>query len=122
MSVIQLLKKLRDGYVIRQVRNIHFPAFQPSPTVREKVRFSGRVQKIGFRLEIYELAKRLDLVGWVRNNKDKSVEAELQGEQGKIEFLISFMKGLKRASVRQVLREKLPLKEEAGFTLIKEEV
>ncbi len=122
MSVIQLLKKLRDGYVIRQVRNIHFPAFQPSPTVRENVRFSGRVQKIGFRLEIYELAKRLDLVGWVRNNKDKSVEAELQGEQGKIEFLISFMKGLKRASVRQVLREELPLKEEAGFILIKEEV
>ncbi len=121
MSFIHQLKKIRDGYVIRQVKNTRLPDFPPSPTIRERIKFTGRVQKVGFRLEIYEFSKRLNLTGWVKNTKDKNVEAELQGEGSKIEFLIGFMKALKRASVREVKREELPLQEEGGFTLIKGE-
>lgn len=117
MSIIHYLKQIRDGYVINQVKNITLPGFQPSPTIRERVKFSGRVQKVGFRLEVYELAKRLELSGWVQNTKDKNVEAELQGEQKKIEYLINYMKSLKRASVRKVIREQQPVREESGFVI-----
>lgn len=117
MSMMHYLKSIRDGYVIKQVKNIELPAFQSSPTIRERIKFSGRVQKVGFRLEIYELAKRLELSGWVQNTKDKNVEAELQGQQEKIEFLIRFMESLKRASVRKVIRSQQPIREESDFVI-----
>ena len=79
------------------------------------------MQRVGFRLEIYELAKRLNLTGWVKNRDDKTVEAEIQGENEKIIFLINHLKSLKRASVRSVAMEEIPIVDgEAEFNLIKE--
>ncbi len=54
---------LRDGYVVNQVKSIKLPAFKASPIVRKRIILSGRVQKVGFRLEIYDLAKRLNITG-----------------------------------------------------------
>jgi acylphosphatase len=103
------------------VKNINLPYFSPSPTVRKRVVFSGRVQKVGFRLEIIELAMRLNLTGWVKNRNDKSVECELQGEIMKIMFLIDYMKSLKRASVHDVvINEMLTVNDDTDFCLIKE--
>lgn len=114
---------MREEYVINQVKQIQLPSFQPSPIYRKKVIFSGRVQNVGFRLEIFELAKRLELMGWVKNRDDKNVEAEIQGENEKIEFLIEFMKSLKRASVREIQIDDLSIaKEEKGFNIEKGEV
>lgn len=45
-----------------------------------KVRFWGRVQRVGFRRFILDLAQSFRVVGWVRNNPDGSVEAFIQGE------------------------------------------
>ena len=109
MRFIDYIKKLRDYYVINQVKNINLPYFNPSPTVRKRITFSGRVQKVGFRLEINELAKRLDLTGWVKNRNDKNVEAEIQGEIEKIIFLIKYMESLKRASVHDVTISEMPI-------------
>jgi len=121
VGIIYYLKKLRDGYVINQVKRIKLPNIERTPTVRKRLIFSGRVQKVGFRLEIYELAKRLNLTGWVKNRDDKTVEAEIQGENEKIMFLIKYLKSLKRASVRGVAMEEIPIVEdEAEFYLIKE--
>ncbi len=115
------IKRLRDGYVISQVKRIKLPAFKASPVVRNSVIFSGRVQKVGFRLEVYELAKRLKLTGWVKNRQNKTVEAEIQGKREKITFLINYMKSLKRASVQDVAIETMPtVDNESDFTLIKE--
>ena len=120
MGIIHYLKKLRDGYVINQVKRIKLPYFEETPIVRKRLIFSGRVQRVGFRLEIYELAKRLNLTGWVKNRADKTVEAEIQGENEKIIFLIEHLKSLKRASVRGVEIEKIPVvDDEAEFYLIK---
>lgn len=106
--------------MINHVKRIKLPYFEPSPTVRKNLIFSGRVQKVGFRLETYELAKRLDLTGWVKNRDDKNVEAEIQGENEKIEFLMKHMKSLKRASVHHVVINELPtVDDETDFTVIK---
>jgi acylphosphatase len=121
LRFINYLKKIRDNYVINQVKNIVLPDFNPSPRTRKRIIFKGRVQKVGFRLEINELANRLYLTGWVINRNDKNVEAEIQGETDKILFLIKYMKSLKRASVQEVLTNELPiLDSETDFILIKE--
>lgn len=120
MGFIYCFKKIRDGYVINQVKNIDLPYFNPTPTVRKMIIFSGRVQKVGFRLEISELAKRLNLTGWVKNRNDKNVAAEIQGEIDKINFLIKFMKSLKRASVNDVTISEIPvIADDIEFALIK---
>ncbi len=100
--MIKYIKKLRNDYVINHVNAADLPHFQKAPIVRKRMVFSGKVQNVGFRLEVFELAKRLGLTGWVMNREDKSVEAEIQGEEEKLVFLVEFMKGLKRARVAHV--------------------
>ena len=115
------LKNWQERYVLKQVKNLKTPAFESSKTVRKGVVFSGRVQKIGFRLEVFVLAQKLGLTGWVKNRADKSVQAELQGEVEKIAFLIAFMRGLKRAHVREVEENELPVKSgENGFLIVED--
>ena len=108
MSLKQALKNLRDNYVRNQAQTAVFPAFSPEPIIcRLRVRFSGRVQKVGFRLETYELAKRLGLTGFCRNLENGDVLAELQGPEDRIHFLISFMESLKRIRIREKRVEEL---------------
>lgn len=47
--------------------------------MRVRVRFTGRVQGVGFRAMTRGIARREGVVGWVRNQEDGSVLAELQG-------------------------------------------
>jgi ATP-binding cassette subfamily B multidrug efflux pump len=62
----------------------------------------------GFRYEIYILAERLNLTGWVRNKNYNEVELEIQGEEDKIFFLVSHMKALKRATITHVKIDEIP--------------
>lgn len=120
MVIIKYLKKLRDKYIINQVNSAELPNFTSSPFLRKRLIFSGRVQKVGFRYQLYLLAKRLGLTGWVKNREDKSVQAEIQGEEGKINFLIDFMKSLIRISVKNVDMVEIPIiEDEKEFRLIK---
>ena len=47
--------------------------------MRVRVRFVGRVQGVGFRATARQIARGLGTTGWVRNEPDGSVLAELQG-------------------------------------------
>ena len=121
MGFKRYIRELKNRYVINQVRHIRLPFFESSPFVRKRAVFTGRVQKVGFRLEMYELAKRLGLTGRVKNRSDSSVEAEVQGEENKIDFLIEYMKSLKRAAVRHVEVSEMPAADgEKDFVIIKE--
>ena len=46
---------------------------------REHIRFTGYVQGVGFRYRLSHLAQHYGVTGWVRNEYDGSVSAELQG-------------------------------------------
>lgn len=107
MSIKTKFKMIRDNYVRNQVKKAELPAFEQDIIRRYKVTFSGRVQKVGFRLEVCELAKRLELTGYCKNLENGDVEAELQGSDNKIKFLISFMESLKRIKIKDKVIEEL---------------
>lgn len=116
MGIKHQLKRLRDGYVTGQVARAKLPDFSPSPTRRVRITYMGRVQKVGFRLEVTELAKRLGLTGFCQNLPDGSVLAEIQGPGNRIDYLNTFMGSLKRIKIRQTITRELdPDPAEADF-------
>lgn len=61
--------------------------------VRIRFRFVGRVQAVGFRWNTANLAKGAGATGWVRNERDGSVTAEIQGAPQQVDAVID---GLER--------------------------
>ena len=100
-------KQLRDTYVVNQAQQAKLPQFAPDRLRRYRIIFSGRVQKVGFRLEVSELARRLGLTGFCQNLENGDVLAELQGPDNKIQYLISFMESLKRIKIRNKVMTEL---------------
>ncbi|MFI4873633.1 MAG: acylphosphatase [Phycisphaerales bacterium JB061] len=47
---------------------------------RRSIRFTGKVQGVGFRMTAKSVASELGLAGWVRNEHDGSVLMEAQGD------------------------------------------
>lgn len=58
---------------------------QKRELIRYKLVFYGRVQGVGFRYTAYYSALNFGLTGWVRNEYDGSVHAEVQGIRDQIE-------------------------------------
>jgi len=50
----------------------------------------GRVQGVGYREGLRREALACGLAGWVRNRRDGSVEALLQGESGAVERVVAW--------------------------------
>jgi len=63
-----------------------------STRVRAHVFISGRVQGVFFRSETRHEARRLGVVGWVRNTSDGKVEAVFEGEEKSVKEIIEFCK------------------------------
>ncbi len=64
---------------------------------------TGRVQGVGFRYFVAWHARELDLVGWVRNRADGSVEVEAEGDDASLQKLLGDLKqGPPGASVQAV--------------------
>lgn len=122
MGIKNKIVEMRDNYVIKQVAKLELPEFEPDKKRRYLVIFSGRVQNVGFRLEISELAKRLELTGYCTNLENGDVMVELQGPKNKIKYLVSFMYSLKRIKIksRTVVRLDV-IHEEESFEMIERE-
>ncbi|USN99728.1 MAG: acylphosphatase [Phycisphaeraceae bacterium] len=52
---------------------------------RREIRYTGRVQGVGFRATARAVARRYDVTGWVRNEPDGSVRMHVQGEPAEID-------------------------------------
>ena len=79
------------------------------PRVGRRVRVTGRVQGVFFRVWTKQQADELGVSGWVRNCRDGSVEALLSGEDPAVDELIALMsEGPPGASVEHVEVEEAP--------------
>lgn len=57
--------------------------------VRQRVIARGRVQGVFFRDTLRNAAEREGVTGWVRNNRDGTVEAVFEGDAGAVERLVT---------------------------------
>lgn len=59
------------------------------PKLRRRYRFEGLVQGVGFRFTTTNLANSVGATGWVENERDGSVVAEIQGIVEQIDAVIA---------------------------------
>lgn len=59
-------------------------------TVTLQLRVTGQVQGVGYRDGLCTQARRHGVRGWVRNRRDGSVEAVLQGEAAAVETVLGW--------------------------------
>ena len=53
---------------------------------------SGYVQDVFFRAFVCRRAEELNLTGYVRNRRDGTVEVQAEGERGRLEKIIDYLK------------------------------
>ena len=58
--------------------------------VRAHVIINGRVQGVAFRADTRWTAQQIGVSGWVRNRRDGSVEAVIEGQKERVEKMLAW--------------------------------
>ena len=77
----------------------------PTTETRERLiaEVCGHVQAVGFRYFVRQAARRLGLVGWVRNDPEGTVSIAAEGSRERLEqFLTALSEGPTAADVEEV--------------------
>src|SRR5262249_42896941 len=79
----------------------------PGPAVARLVRYTGRVQGVGFRVTAEWLARKFPVTGWVRNLPDGGVELLAEGTDAAVEDFLRAVRDYwgKAIHDEQVLRQ-----------------
>jgi hydrogenase maturation protein HypF len=87
-----------------------------------KVAVRGRVQGVGFRPFVYQLADKCQLNGTVQNNMD-GVKIHLEGEPEKIQLFLSDLKNKapRLSKINEILIDEIDPQNKTGFTIIASE-
>jgi acylphosphatase len=67
-----------------------------------QVFYEGRVQGVGFRWTVRNIAKGFDVTGWVRNLLDSRVEMQVNGDANEVR---AFLDGIKQSEVGSYIRK-----------------
>jgi len=110
-------KNFLDKYMKNTAEQIDTSQFQVDEMRRYDIIFSGIVQGVGFRYEVWTLAQKLQLTGYVENLPNETVHAEIQGPKNKIMYLIECLKQVPRIQIENVEIEELALKEDTMFEI-----
>lgn len=90
--------------------------------IAKKIIFEGRVQGVGFRYTVKDLARGFDVSGWVKNLPDGSVELQIMGESEELsDFINEIVEESAVASgIKNHYVEEIPLLEPGmGFRIVK---
>ncbi len=80
--------------------------------------FSGRVQGVGFRYQVYNIAKGYEVTGFVRNLADGRVQMELEGKENEVRKFVAEVVEQMDGLIRDVEAEDgLRQREFTGFTI-----
>src|SRR5436305_12481781 len=73
-----------------------------------QVFYEGRVQGVGFRFTVRQVAKGFDVTGWVRNLPDGRVELQVSGDEDELRaFLDQVAQGELHSLIRKQTENKL---------------
>jgi acylphosphatase len=75
---------------------------------RRTCHFSGRVQGVGFRYTVQNLALKYNVRGYVRNLPDGRVELIMEGPDGDLSHLLEDIKQKMNGFIRQVTIDESP--------------
>lgn len=90
----------------------------PDARIRRRVVVSGRVQGVAFRDATRERATAGGVDGWIRNRRDGTVEAVLEGPQDAVERVLGFCRtGTPASRVERVEVEEEEPEGLRGFTV-----
>jgi len=82
---------------------------------------TGRVQGVSYRAATASEARRLGVVGWVRNRADGSVELEVEGADERVAALLAWCEhGPPSARVTRVaVEDQAPTGQDQGFSVLR---
>ncbi len=87
-------------------------------TIARRIVVHGRVQGVGYRYAAVDAAERLCVAGWVRNCRDGTVEAHLQGSEDAVTAMIAWCRrGPGAAQVIDVVVSEAPAQPLTDFSL-----
>lgn len=91
--------------------------------LRERLRYGGKVQAVGFRFQAQLLAQKVGVTGWVKNLAGGDVLLEVQGTEAQLQ---AFQRGIQDLSesgntwieAHLVERERRPVEQESTFRVL----
>jgi len=86
---------------------------------RVKVLIEGRVQGVGYRMYVRDLADRFNVTGWVRNRINGSVEAEIEGKKEIVQKVVEGLYARESPVIRvdRITVNPMALNGEHGFEI-----
>ena len=91
-----------------------------SSNIDLQIFYTGKVQGVGFRYSVKQLAAGYEVVGGVRNLPDGRVELQVSGGEGEVEaFLEAIARGQLRSFIEKVEtnQKQLPTQGKQGFDI-----
>ena len=84
--------------------------------IGRQIFYEGRVQGVGFRYTVKQIAKGYDVVGWVRNLEDGRVELQCSGKSQEIEdFIEGIAESQLKSHIKSVTAVPIPPFNQRGF-------
>ncbi len=85
----------------------------------KQVFYEGRVQGVGFRYSVKELARGFEITGWVRNLRDGRVELQVCGQENEvIEFLEEIQKSHLKGHIKRQEVHSIEVFQAKGFEIL----
>jgi len=83
-----------------------------------EVYFQGRVQGVGFRYAVLQVAKEFEVAGFVQNLTDGRVLVEAEGAPAELDAFVAAIEGKMQGYVRKTERSaRLRVPQFSGFTI-----